>query len=91
MVHPPNLRKRIWIPALEAAKLQFREMKQTRHTFATIALSYGESPLWVAKVMGHRDTNMIIKVYGKYVEGASGSKDGTLINAAYQCAMGKKE
>jgi len=91
MVHPPNLARRAWVPALEAAKLQFREMKQTRHTFATIALSYGESPLWVAKVMGHRDTNMIIKVYGKYVEDASGSKDGTLINAAYQCAMGKKE
>ncbi|MDM7987352.1 MAG: DUF3596 domain-containing protein [Smithella sp.] len=91
MVHPPNVLRRVWIPALKAAELPYREMKQTRHSFATVALSYGESPLWVAKVMGHRDTNMIIKVYSKYVEDASGSKDGTLINAAYQCAIGKEE
>jgi integrase len=91
LIHPPNLRKRIWIPALNSAELQYREMKQTRHTFATIALSCGENPLWIAKIMGHRDTNMIIKVYSKYVENASDSKDGTMINLAYQDAMGKKE
>jgi integrase len=91
MVHPPNLRRRAWIPALEKAKLQYREMKQTRHTFATIAMSCGESPLWIAKVMGHRDTNMIIKVYSKYVKNASGLKDGTLINSAYQSEVGKAE
>jgi len=91
MVHPPNLRRRVWVPALEKAKLQFREMKQTRHTFATIALSCGENPLWIAKIMGHRDTNMIIKIYSKYVEDAFGSKDGTMINSAYQCAMSKEE
>jgi len=54
MVHPSNLKRRVWGPALKKAKLPFREMKQTRHSFATIALSCGESPLWIAKVMGHR-------------------------------------
>jgi integrase len=43
-------------------------MKQTRHSFATVALSCGESPLWIAKVMGHRNTEMVIKVYSKYIE-----------------------
>jgi integrase len=86
---PASLRKQIWLPALKKANVQFREMKQTRHSFATIALSCGESPLWIAKTMGHRDTNMIIKVYGKYVENASGSKDGTMLNAVYQFATGK--
>ena len=65
-------------------------MKQTRHTFATIALSCGENPLWIAKVMGHRDTNMIIRTYSKYIEDAFGSKDGTMINSVYQCAMSKE-
>lgn len=41
-----NLRDRVWTPALERAELPYREMKQTRHTFATIALSCGENPLW---------------------------------------------
>jgi integrase len=90
MIYSPNLRGSAWIPALTAANLQYREMKQTRHTFATIALSCGENPLWIAKVMGHRDTNMIIRIYSKYIEDAFGSKDGTMINSMYQCAMSKE-
>lgn len=58
-------------------------MKQTRHSFATNALSCGENPLWIAKVMGHRDTDMIIKVYGKFIENASGHKDGIHLDAIY--------
>lgn len=90
MIYSPNLRGNVWIPALTAANLQYREMKQTRHTFATIALSCGENPLWIAKVMGHRDTNMIIRTYGKYIEDAFGSKDGTMINSIYESAMRKE-
>jgi integrase len=75
-VNLTNLRKRQWVPALERAGLQYREMKQTRHSFATVALSSGENPLWIAQVMGHRNTDMIIRVYGKYIENALGSQDG---------------
>ena len=65
-------------------------MKQTRHSFATCALSCGESPLWIANVMGHRDTEMIIKVYGKYIENAAGGvKDGSCLQAVYQGFMDK--
>jgi len=91
MVHPPNMRRRAWMPALKKAKLQFREMKQTRHTFATIALSCGENPLWIANVMGHRDTNMIIKVYSKYVANANGSNDGSMFDGAYRLASSNNE
>jgi hypothetical protein len=52
-------------------------------------LSCGESPLWIAKILGHRDADMIIEVYGKYVENASGLKDGTKLNVAYQFTAGK--
>lgn len=57
-------------------------MKQTRHSFATVALSCGENPLWIAKVMGHRNTEMIIKVYSKYIENAGISNDGAALNDA---------
>jgi integrase len=80
IVDPSNLRRDVWWPALKKATLKIREMKQTRHSFATIALSCGENPLWIAKVMGHRNTEMIIKVYGKYIENATGSEDGTLFD-----------
>ncbi|MBF0509142.1 MAG: tyrosine-type recombinase/integrase [Deltaproteobacteria bacterium] len=84
-----NLRSRVWVPTLKRAGLPYREMKQTRHTFATIALSCGESPLWIAKVMGHRNTEMIIKVYGKYIEQARGAKDGGLFNEAMRVTKSK--
>ncbi len=51
-------------------------MKQTRHSFATVALSSGENPLWITKVMGHRNTEMVIKVYAKYIEDTNGTQDG---------------
>jgi integrase len=72
-----NLRQRVWNPALKRACVPPRDMKQMRHSFATNALMAGENPLWIAKVMGHRDTDMIIRVYGKYIEETSGnSQDG---------------
>ena len=89
-VDPSNLRRRIWIPSLKKAGVEFRQMKQTRHSFATNALSCGENPLWIAKVMGHRDTNMIIKVYSKFIENAGGFKDGTNLNSIYQGFISNK-
>ena len=65
---------------MKRAGLVYREMKQTRHTFTTLALSCGENPLWIARVMGHRNTEMIIKVCSKYIKDAGGSRDGGLIN-----------
>ena len=86
-----NLRQNVWIPSLKKANVRIREMKQTRHSFATNALSYGENPLWIAKVMGHRNADMIIKVYGKFIEDARGTADGDSLTKAYRSAMGNKE
>jgi len=84
MIDPSHLRGRVWKPALGKAGIEYREMKQTRHSFATNALSCGENPLWIAKVMGHRDTDMIIRVYSKYIENAKGFDDGNNLNAFYE-------
>jgi integrase len=37
-----NLSNRVWTPALEKAGIPYRPMIQTRHSFATTALSLGE-------------------------------------------------
>lgn len=75
MFDPSNVRIRVWIPALEQAGIEYREMKQTRHSFATHHLSHGKNPLQIAKVMGHRNAEMVIKVYSKYIEDAVGLDD----------------
>ena len=72
---PSNVRIRVWIPALERAGIEYREMKQTRHSFATYHLSQGKNPLHIAKVMGHRNAEMVIKVYSKYIDDAVGIDD----------------
>ncbi len=61
------IRKRLWIPALKSARLDYRNPYQTRHTFASMMLSQGKNPLWVAEQMGHKDWGMIRKVYGRWI------------------------
>jgi hypothetical protein len=43
-----------------------------------------ETPLWIARVLGHRDTEMIVKVYGKYIQDAMGSVDGYKFDNLYK-------
>ena len=66
-----QLRKNIWIPLLKKAGVRYRNPYQTRHTFASMMLSAGEHPMWVAKQMGHSDWTMIAKVYGKWMPDAN--------------------
>lgn len=61
------IRKRIWIPALKKAGVEYRNPYQTRHTYASTMLSTGKNPMWVAQQMGHKDTSMIFRVYGKWI------------------------
>lgn len=61
------IRKTAWIPALKAAQVRYRYPYQTRHTYASIMLSAGENPLWVAGQMGHADVTMIFKKYGRWI------------------------
>jgi len=61
------IRKTAWIHALRKAKVRYRRPYQTRHTYASMMLSAGENPVWVASQMGHRDWSMIIRVYGRWI------------------------
>jgi integrase len=90
-IYLSNLRRDIWLPASKKAQLEIRALKQTRHTFATIALSCGENPLWIARVMGHKNTEMIIKHYTRYVENVTQTNDGNAMNNLYKNSMSNKE
>ncbi|MEQ1527614.1 MAG: site-specific integrase [Gallionella sp.] len=61
------IRKLAWLPALKRAGLRYRNPYQTRHTYASMMLTAGESPIWVAKQMGHADTNMIFRNYARWI------------------------
>jgi integrase len=61
----------------EDAGVRYRGPNQCRHTYATWALSSGENPAWIARQMGHSDTLMLFKTYGKWmpqIDPMAGSK-----------------
>lgn len=62
-----NVTKRVWHPLLKHLGLKARRPYQTRHTAATLWLASGENPEWIARQMGHATTEMLFKVYSKYV------------------------
>ncbi len=72
-----QIRERGWLPAITAAGVPYRNPYQTRHTYASMLLSAGENPMWVAQQMGHEDWGMIRKRYGRWipeVDKTAGSK-----------------
>lgn len=71
------IRKTLWKGVLRSAGVRYRNPYQTRHTYASMMLSAGEHPMWVAKQMGHADWTMIARVYGRWMpdaDQAAGSK-----------------
>lgn len=62
-----NFTKRIWYPLLRHLGLTLRRPYQTRHTAATLWLAAGESPEWIARQLGHASTEMLFRVYSRYV------------------------
>ncbi len=62
-----NVTKRVWYPLLRHLGLKKRRPYQTRHTAATLLLAAGENPEWVARFLGHSSTEMLFKVYSRYI------------------------
>ena len=56
-----------WANWLKEANLSYRPAYQLRHTYASQMLMAGAQPTWLAGQMGHSDTSMISKVYGKWI------------------------
>lgn len=62
-----NFARRVWYPLLRYLGLAKRNPYQMRHTAATLWLAAGESPEWIAKQLGHANTQMLFKVYSRFV------------------------
>ncbi len=71
-----NVTKRVWYPLLRHLGLALRRPYQTRHTAATLWLAAGENPLWIARQLGHSSTEMLFKVYSRFVPNLT-RKDGS--------------
>ena len=57
----------LWGYAMKAAGVRYRYPYQCRHTYASLMVSAGESPEWVAEQMGHQDSRLVAVVYGRWL------------------------
>ena len=78
-----NVTQRVWYPTLEACGIRPRIPYQTRHTAATLWLAAGENPEWIARQMGHTTTEMLFRVYSRFVPNLT-RKDGSAFEQLLQ-------
>lgn len=74
--------REVWARAMKKSGLRYRRMYETRHTFASWALGAGESPEWVARTLGHVNTSMVYKTYGRYIPNLT-RQDGSALEKLY--------
>lgn len=65
---PDNVREIVWKQALVKADIEYRPMRQTRHTFATMMLDAGEDIGWVQNQLGHASLQMIFTRYYSWIK-----------------------
>ncbi|MCX5542587.1 site-specific integrase [Paraburkholderia sp. CNPSo 3076] len=69
----------VWTRALKVAKVRYRKPYQTRHTYASMMLSAGEHPMWVARQMGHSNQNTTVRIYARWMPSADPEAGGKAV------------
>jgi integrase len=63
-----NVRKRVWMPLLERAKIPYRDMYSLRWTFVSLARASGEAAFNVSRVIGHARSTIVNTIYAHTVD-----------------------
>jgi integrase len=74
-----NFIDRVWNPLLRHLSLAIRRPYQMRHTAATLWLASGEAPEWIARQLGHSSTEMLFRVYSRFVPNLT-RRDGSAMD-----------
>ncbi|MFC1816174.1 site-specific integrase [Thermodesulfobacteriota bacterium] len=62
-----NTVRNIWKRVLAKAGIRDIKLHITRHTFACLLLSNGESPVYVKEQLGHSSINITVDIYGHLI------------------------
>ena len=71
LLHPHNVRDRIFYGLLTKAKLRKVRFHDLRHSFASLLLQNGESPVYVKDQMGHSSIQVTVDLYGHLIPGGN--------------------
>jgi integrase len=80
--------REMWARVVKKSGIRYRRMYECRHTFASWALAAGETPEWVARTLGHVDTSMVYKTYGRYIPNLT-RRDGSAFEKLYSESTSK--
>ena len=76
-------RDHYWQPSLRRLGIRMRRAYQTRHTFATAALSAQANPAYVARQMGHKSAKLLFSTYSKWIDGADRGREKAKMEGAF--------
>jgi len=87
------IRKTAWRPILKKAEISYRYPYQTRHTFASLAITSGENIGWVSKQMGHKDAGFTYRPYASFIDEdapEAGNKFASLMSSKSELKIAAK-
>ncbi|QNP60540.1 site-specific integrase [Paenacidovorax monticola] len=62
-----QIRKTFWLPVCTRSGVDYRNLYQVRHTYASTLLTDGHNPWYVAAQLGHEDVEMVFRTYGRFI------------------------
>ncbi len=71
LLHPNNLRDRIFYGLLKKAGLRQVRFHDLRHSYASLLLQQGESPVYVKEQLGHSSIQITVDCYGHLIPGGN--------------------
>ena len=71
MMNSDNFRRRVWLKLLTKGGFRHIQMKDLRHTFASLLIQQGESLAYVKEQMGHHSIQVTVDIYGHLVPGGN--------------------
>jgi integrase len=90
LIDPDNLRKRVFAQLLKASGLRRIRFHDLRHTFASLLLQQGESPVYVKEQMGHSSIQVTVDLYGHLIPGGNKQAVDRLDGASFEMAKPEK-
>ena len=69
-----------WQKTLKSLNIEHRILYQMRHTFASMMIASGEDILWVSNMLGHKNSNITLSVYAKYMKNKEKNRGSFLLN-----------
>ncbi len=63
-----QLYRRAWLPLFQKTNVPYRNLYQTRHTYASMMVSGGENVAWVSRQMGHETLNTTFRFYMRWID-----------------------